>query len=46
MSDYIKREDVLKIYENEGAFDYVTPEDIMKIPSDDIVEVIRCKNCK
>ena len=39
MSDYIKRGDVLKIYENEGAFDYVTPEDIMKIPSADVEPV-------
>ena len=56
MSDYIKREDAIKAYcehecgikgmtrENCGATDCGTIFD--DIPSADVVEVVRCKDCK
>ena len=50
MSEYIKKEDVIKALQN--AFDeipmpYALAEGILKdVPSVDAVEVVRCKDCK
>lgn len=44
MSEYIKREDVK--YALNGACVLYDPETINKIPSADVVEVVRCKDCK
>ena len=58
MAEYIKRVDVMKICErySKDCFDASNSrgqdiadsilDDIVEIPSADVVEVIRCKNCK
>ena len=49
MSEYIKREDAIQALKN--AFDtvpmpYTIADGILKdVPSADVVEVVRCKNC-
>ena len=47
MSDYIKREDALRAV---GAHLYMIPiqiyDDISDLPSADVVEVVRCKDCR
>lgn len=54
MSDYIKREDAITAWE-EWAVNLINPKFIVKedaicalkdIPSADVVEVVRCKDCK
>ncbi len=53
-SDYIKREDAKYVVQNElDAFDHVPwallkkiNKDIDEIPTTDVVEVVRCKDCK
>ena len=55
MSDYIKREDALRSF--NGSYSTVDADDILRhlhksvdviknIPSADVVEVVRCKDCK
>lgn len=53
MSDYIKKEDTREaIRETCRNLNYLTPPvyqltgAIDKVPSADVVEVVRCKNCK
>lgn len=52
MSDYIKREDAIKAFKRvlDEDFPYISEETprerIAAIPSADVVEVIRCKDCK
>lgn len=50
MADYIKREAVMKLFDKVGC--YLNPkclqrqkERIESIPTADVVEVVRCKNC-
>lgn len=46
MPEYIKREDALKITKRTSG-DYATAfVEIRKIPTTDVVSVIRCKDCK
>ena len=47
MSDYIKREDLLNAL-NAQRIEYnaAVNETIIKLPSADVVEVVRCKDCK
>ena len=51
MSDYIKRDDALSICHPVMPTDGVgtiglTYDEIKNIPTADVVEVVRCKNCK
>ena len=47
MTDYIKREDLLNAL-NAQRIEYnaAVNETIIKLPSADVVEVVRCKDCK
>lgn len=46
MTEYIKREDALEITKRTSG-DYATAfAEIRKIPTADVVSVIRCKDCK
>lgn len=42
MNDYIKREDVIKALEGWK----ISPIVLDPVPTADVVEVVRCKNCK
>lgn len=46
MSDYIKREDVLRLFQptTNPLYD-AWNERIKEIPAADVVEVVRCKDC-
>ena len=48
MDEYIKREDVLRAYEEEqrrpGPYRFETL--IESVPAADVAPVVRCKNCK
>ena len=46
MSDYIKREDALKALSEIAVFTDVAEDVVNDIPSADVVEVVRCKDCK
>ena len=54
MAEYIKREDVLRRRRKMSGADFggefwdeaVLCEDIRKIPTADVAEVVRCKDCK
>lgn len=54
MAEYIKREDVLRHRRKMSGTDFggefwdeaVLCEDIRKIPTADVVEVVMCKDCK
>ena len=47
MSDYIKREDAIKEANTWSMFGNDNLESRLKrLPSADVVEVVRCKNCK
>ena len=54
MTEYIKREEALKHKHKMSGADWggefwdeaVLCEDIRKIPAADVVEVVRCKDCK
>lgn len=52
MSEYIKREDAIKAFKRvlDEDFPYISEETprerIAAIPSADVVEVVRCKDCK
>lgn len=41
MADYIKRDKSLLIWLSNSAY-----EQVQKVPAADVVEVVRCKNCK
>ena len=45
MSDYIKRLDVMNILHG-GTFWTGLAKEIQNLPSADVVEVVRCKDCK
>lgn len=46
MTDYIKREDVLRILENGEYWPIGKLEDdILHLEAEDVVEVVRCKDC-
>ena len=44
MADYIRREDALKALYNDYA--YSAMDVIKRLPAADVVEVVRCKDCK
>lgn len=49
MSKYLKKEDVIKALEHSrGASDYLIDilAEIECVPTADVVEVVRCKDCK
>ena len=49
MSDYIKREDAINVFcWNEDLYVRcgIATQNIKDIPSADVVEVVRCKDCK
>lgn len=47
MTDYIKREDALRILENGDYWPIGKLEDdILHLPDEDVALVIRCKDCK
>ena len=47
MTEYIEREAILAEAEYDGNFRLVVPEwKIQKFPAADVVEVVRCKDCK
>ena len=45
MSDYIKRSDVMNILHG-GTFWTGLAKEIQALPAADVVEVVRCKDCK
>lgn len=48
MSDYIKREDAIDAMErvSDGICEQQAIDALCELPSADVVEVVRCKNCK
>ena len=46
MSDYIKRNDVLRIMRRAFDFDYDEATAVENLPAADVVEIVRCKDCK
>ncbi len=44
--EYIKREDVLRIMRRAFDFDYNEETAVENLPTADVVEVVRCKDCK
>lgn len=46
MTDYIKREDAYSACCYETPECYMARKDIKALPSADVVEVVRCKDCK
>ena len=45
MAEYIEREAVLKLLEDEARCGYLDAADINGIPAADVALVVRCKDC-
>ena len=46
MTDYVKREDVLKLKSEYASYNMdISSKDVEALPSADAVEVVRCKAC-
>ncbi len=46
MGRYIDADKLLKEASKDGAYGYVSAEQIADFPTADVVEVVRCKECK
>lgn len=47
MAEYIKREDVLMLKKEIGAYGMdISSKDVEKLPAADVVKIVRCKDCK
>lgn len=46
MTDYINREALFALLTEEGRYGYLDGVDIANVPAADVVEVVRCKDCK
>ena len=46
MKQYINREALLELLKDEERYGYLCMHDVMSIPAADVVEVVRCKDCK
>lgn len=46
MSRYIDADELLKEAEKDGAYGYVSAKQIADFPTADVVEVVRCKDCR
>ncbi len=46
MPRYIDADKLVDLATHEGAYGYVDVHDIRNIPTADVVEVVRCKDCK
>ena len=46
MPRYIDADKLVDLATHEGAYGYVDVHDIRNTPTADVVEVVRCKDCK
>lgn len=46
MPRYIDAEKLIELATHEGAYGYVDVRHIRNTPTEDVVEVVRCKDCK
>ena len=46
MPRYIDADKLIELANHDGAYGYVDVHDILNIPAADVVEVVRCKDCK
>ena len=44
--EYIPREAALELLKDDDRCGYLSSGDILSIPAADVVEVVRCKDCK
>ena len=45
MPRYIDADKLIELATHEGAYGYVDVHDICNVPTANVVEVVRCKNC-
>lgn len=46
MPRYIDANKLIELATHEGAYGYIDVHDIYNIPTADVVEIVRCKDCK
>ena len=46
MSRYIDADALIQLGLQDGAYEYVSVQEIADFPTADVVEVVRCKDCK
>ena len=46
MPRYIDADKLIELATHEGAYGYVDVHDICNVPTADVVEIVRCKDCK
>ena len=46
MSRYIDADALIQLGLQDGAYEYVSVQEIADFPTADVVEIVRCKDCK